>query len=245
MSAIALVAALIILASIAGCARRSKVLRQAGHGTTAARSRRLRHRRRRQAAGQRARSLAAAILDGRGDPTAHLAAGIVLHRGEIAWLQTRSRLGVRSSQPVWTVYTPASGWGRHTRRASDSRAWVDHGAIDWLITSQRIAGRYRASGELISVWWSGLVGVDIDLKRDRLILNGVDGWIGQLTGPEVAPIAVAAVAMCHEPQALGVHRALVGLRGIDDWQRASSPDMPLAQTDGATILTMPRRRQTS
>jgi hypothetical protein len=98
-----------------------------------------------------------------------------------------------------------------TRDTSTLR-WRDHGQIDWLITSERIVGRLPASREMISVWWSGLAGIDIDLKRDCIVLNGMNGWTGMLTGPAVAQIAVAAIAMCYGLEALLVHPAVEFIR---------------------------------
>ncbi len=215
MNAVVLAGLLIILPAALIWAHRRRTLRphrgpQAGSGR-----RRFRHRRRRQAAAQQARSLAAAIIDCRQDPTVHLAAGVVLQLGEIAWLRARARLAMRSSQTSWVAYTEMSWMGRQARNVSreiSSRRWEDYGEIDWLITSQRLVGRLRGSGELISVWWSGLVGVDVDLRHDRLTLNGVNDWIGKLSGPEISPIAVAAVGTCYGPEALALHSALAALR---------------------------------
>lgn len=204
-----------------------------------------RHRRRRQAAARQARSLVAAIMDCRQDPTAPLAAGVVLQVGEIAWARTRARLTMHSSQHPWVAYTQMSWWGRHARTVSgeiSSPRWEDLGGIDWLITSHRIVGRLPSSSELISVWWSGLVGVDVDLNGDRLTLNGMNGWTGKLTGPEISPIAVAAVAMCHEPEALAAHPGLAQLRHIDG--RNARPPSRGSSADGATIVALPTRQRT-
>ena len=61
------------------------------------------------------------------------------------------------------------------------------------------------------MWWSGLAGVDIDLDHDRLTLNAVNGWTGQLCGPDVSMIGVAAVGMCHGAEALTVPLPLCSL----------------------------------
>jgi hypothetical protein len=201
--------------------RRARLWR--GRATAGSKSRHLRHRQHRHAAALKARSLAGAIIDGRDSPTAHLAAGVVLQLGEIAWIQAPARLVVRSS------FT----------------GWEDHGRINWLITSQRIVGRYRAGGQLISVWWSGLAGVHIDLDHDRLTLNAVNGWTGQLSGPDVSLIAVAAVGMCHGPESLAVHPALLALRGTEGWQTMPPPEQPRALIESAPIVTISSRRRTS
>ena len=205
-----------------------------------------RDRRRRQAAARQARSLVTAIMDCHEDPTAPLAAGVVLQVGEIAWTRTRARLTMHSSQHAWVAYTQMSWRGRYGRNVSreiSSARWEDFGEIDWLITSHRTVGRLPASSELISVWWSGLVGLDIDLNGDRLTLNGMNGWTGKLTGPEISPIAVAAVAMCHGPEALAAHPGLAQLRHIDGRNATALSRGPLPPAGGATIVALPTRQR--
>jgi hypothetical protein len=148
---------------------------------------------------------------------------------------------VRSNQAAWAAYTRLSwpGWrAKNVTRDTAMGGWQDCGEIEWLITSERVVGRLLASSEMISVWWSGLAGVDIDLESDRIVFNGVNGWTGTLTGPSVAPIAVAAIGMCHGVDALLVHPALTGFRLTDYWlPRPSS--LPTSVGAGATILRMP------
>jgi hypothetical protein len=190
-----------------------------------------------------AQGLARAIIEDRPDPTAHLAAGVVLQQGEDAWLQISGRLAVRASQPAWMVYPQLSWLGRRPRnvaRETPAERWQDYGQIDWLVTSQRVVGRLPARSEIFSVWWSGLVGVDIDLKRDRIVLNAVNGWTGMLGGPGLAPIAVAAVAMCHGLEALRVHPALEKVRQ----QRLQQPfpaQEPGVVGSGGVIVRLPTR----
>jgi hypothetical protein len=159
--------------------------------------------------------VARAIIEDRPDPVAHLAAGVILQPGEDAWTRVRARLAVHTSQAAWTANTQASWLSRRARsvtRETVMYQWQDYGEIDWLITSERIVGRRAVSSEMICLWWSGLAGVDIDLKRDRIVVNGVNGWTGMLTGPCVAPVAVAAIAMCHGLDALLRAPALCTLR---------------------------------
>ena len=127
----------------------------------------------------------------------------------------------------------------------EPQGWEGHGEIDWLTTSKRIVGRYQAGGELISVWWSALAGVDIDLDHDRLTLNAVNGWTGHLSGPDVSLIAVAAVGICHGSEALTVHPALLALRVSEGWQTMPPPEEPRALTKSSTIVTISSRRRTS
>jgi hypothetical protein len=97
---------------------------------------------------------------------------------------------------------------------------------------------------MFSVWWSGLAGVDIDLKRDRILLNGENGWTGKLTGPTVAPLAVAAIAMCHGLDALLVHPALAAL-GQEDPSQPTPPQESEVVGSGAMIVQLPTRRPTA
>jgi hypothetical protein len=154
---------------------------------------------------------------------------------------------VRINQAAWTAYTQVSWLGRRARnitRESTTEGWQDHRQIDWLVTSQRVVGRRPASGELFSLWWSGVTGVEVDIKRDCIVLNTVNGWTGMLTGPTVAPLAVAAIAMCHGPEALLVHPALAPLRQGDPSQ-PTPPQQPEVVASGAMIVRLPTRRPTA
>jgi hypothetical protein len=179
------------------------------------------------------------------DPTDHLAAGVVLQPGEDAWMRVPARLAVRTSHPAWTAHTHVSWLGRRAQNVTHettTEQWKDHGQIDWLITSQRIAGWLPASSEMFSVWWSGVAGVDINLEGDRILLNGLNGWTGMLKGPTLAPIAVAAIAMCHGPEALLLHPAVKDL-----WQQGTNqlplPQLPEAVGSDGMIVRLPTRRR--
>jgi hypothetical protein len=208
-------------------------------------------RRQRQRAFLQAWELTQAIIADRPDPLAHLAAGVILQSGEDVWTRARARLAVRTSQAAWTAYTQVSWLGRRAKnvtRATASEHWRGYGEIEWLITSQRIVGRLPASSVMISVWWSGLDGVDIYIESDRIVFNGVNGWTGMLSGPAVVPIAVAAIAMCHGLEALLVHPALEALRqqGAPQPppQQPSSSREPETIGAGGTILRLPTRPPT-
>jgi hypothetical protein len=97
---------------------------------------------------------------------------------------------------------------------------------------------------MISVWWSGLAGIEIDLKRDLVVLNGENGWTGVLTGPAVASIAVAATAMCQGVDALHVHPALEFIGQRDQHQRVPPRDANALAVRGAIVelsTRQPRR----
>jgi hypothetical protein len=202
------------------------------------------HRRERRAGIIQARELARAIIENRSDPIAHLAAGVVLQPGEKAWLRTPARLVVRTSQPAWIAHTQLSWLGRRSRnvtRQTTAERWHDYGKIAWLVTSQRVVGQMPASSEMFCVWWEGLAGVDIDLKRGRVVLNAVNGWTGMLSGRTLAPIAVAAVAMCYGLEALLTHPALETLRP-QGTQQPPPPQEPMAVGSGGVLVRLPTRR---
>jgi hypothetical protein len=188
--------------------------------------------------------VARAIIEDRPDPVAQLAAGVILQPGEDAWARVRARLAVRTSQAAWTANTRVSWLGRRARSVTCETStyhWQDHGEIDWLITSERVVGRLPASSEMISLWWSGLAGVDIDLKRDRIVVNGVKGWTGKLTGPAVAPIAVTAVAKCHGLEAVWLAPALAALR-LDIPDHSGLRRAPRSVNTVGEIIRFPIRR---
>jgi hypothetical protein len=97
---------------------------------------------------------------------------------------------------------------------------------------------------MISIWWSGLAGVDIDLESDRIVFNGVNGWTGVLTGSAVAPIAVATIAMCHGLEAILVHPALEFVRRSGPGQLPRSRELEAAG-EGGVIVRLPTRSPSS
>ncbi len=153
-------------------------------------------RRQRHAAFLQAWELTRAIVEDRPDPVAHLAAGVILQPGEDPWTRARARLAVRTGHAASTAYTQLSWPGRRAKNVTCdtiTEQWRNYREIEWLITSKRVVGRPPVSSEMISAWWSGLAGVDIDLASDRIVFDGVNEWTGMLTGPAVAPVAVAAI----------------------------------------------------
>lgn len=215
---------------IAWLQRRQQPGREQTMGDPPSRSRPRRHhrlgdRKRRSVAREQARDLVGTLVAGGHDPIVHLTAGVVLGAGELAWQQSTARLAVWSTETSRVTRSKLSWWGRqaHTvcHEAVTSR-WRDHGDIDWLLTSARIVGRAPASGELIPIWWAGLSGVQVDLDAEVVSFDAANGWRALITGPGVAPIAVAAVAACHGPAALAGHPGFACLR-----DRASVPGAPL------------------
>lgn len=158
--------------------------------------------RRRRIAREQARGLADVLCRGRHDAGAYLSAGVVLQPGEVTWGGASAWLSVWSTEVGWVTYSRVTWWGRRgqsSRREVTSSGWREHGRIDWLITSDRIVGRAPVSGELISIWWGGLSGAQVDLDRSVIKFDGINGWRAQVGGVGLAPIAVAAVAACHGP----------------------------------------------
>lgn len=171
--------------------------------------------RRRHRAEAQARQLFDDLLGGdHVDAFGHLAAGVVLQPGELTWAAARTHLSVQSSRSTWITHTRVSWWGRQaetTGRHHTTSAWARRGQVDWVLTSQRLAGRL-SDGELVSIWWNTITALHIDLRPGQLGLQTTNGWRATLHGPEVASIAVTAIAGCHGPANLLAHPALTPLR---------------------------------
>jgi hypothetical protein len=75
------------------------------------------------------------------------------------------------------------------------------GTTDWVVTNQRIATR-AAGGQVISIRWAAISGLTVDLVAEVVVLDGANGYHGELRGPTVATVAVVAVAACFGTQAL-------------------------------------------
>jgi hypothetical protein len=205
------------------------------------RHRRLGDARRRRMAREQARDLVAVLASGGHDPLVHLAAGVVLEPGEVAWQRTTARLAVWRTESTWVTHSRVSWWGRRAHsvgREATTSGWREHGSIDWLITSARLVGRAPGSGELISIWWAGLSGVQVDLGLGVVKLEATNGWRAQVAGPGVAPIAVAAVAACHGLADLAKHPALVCLRDHARGPGMSQGPEPSAVSPGAPVLRL-------
>jgi hypothetical protein len=187
-------------------------------------------RRRRQDASEEARAFVAMLAVGGRDLLAHLHTGVILQAGETPWAHAQARLATWETQAAQVAASRVRWGGRRvdsTGREVAAGGWQDHGELDWLITSLRLVGRTQANGELISIWWSGLAGAQVNLAGDAVHLDGSNGWRGAITGPGVAPIAVAAVAACHGQEALPVHPGLALLRRpATQTETSRSPEPP-------------------
>lgn len=170
----------------------------------------------------------AMLAAGGHDPVAHLDAGVVLQPGETPWGHAQARFATWETQAVQVARSRVRWDGRRvdsTLREVTASGWHDHGETDWLITSLRLVGRTHDDGELISIWWSGLAGAQVDLPSDAVHLDGNNGWRGHITGPGVAPIGVAAVAACHGLEALSVHPGLGCLRSPAQTETVRAPEL--------------------
>jgi hypothetical protein len=146
----------------------------------------------RTAAYHDARALALELARGvpfaRFDP---MNAGVVLKPGETVFRQV----------PLWI-------------RVQQEGRWADASYADVLVSDMRLLCRF-ATGRLFSLWWSGVIGLNVDLSTEQLVLDFGDGQPVSLSGPWVAPAAVAGVALTYGLQALLTHPAMGPLRAED------------------------------
>jgi hypothetical protein len=80
-----------------------------------------------------------------------------------------------------------------------------------LVSDHRLLVRL-SGGELVSLWWGSLVGFEVNLGEDFVILDFGDGRPRALSGSGVALVAVAGVARLYGVEALTTHPALEPLR---------------------------------
>jgi hypothetical protein len=137
--------------------------------------------------------------------------GIVLGDGETAWQRAPADYWWRGERS-WMVQHN-SYWGyRSTLNEVHQPCMFHAGMLEWLITNQRLAAR-KLDGQVVSINWPAIEAIGVDLAHEIVVLDGVGGYHGELTGPAIAPIAIAAIAACHGSQALLDHPALEPLRG--------------------------------
>ena len=94
-----------------------------------------------------------------------------------------------------------------------------------FITDQRLLCRF-ASGSLTSLWWSGVVGLHVDLVAEHIVLDFGDGQPVNLAGAQVAPLAVLGIASLYGKESMLTHPALAPLRtrgGPNSHKRAPKP----------------------
>lgn len=143
----------------------------------------------RSAAYDDARSLAIEL--GRGSPSRafdELIAGVVL-------------------APHETVYRSTEAWVR----IQTSGRWASARPAHVLVSDRRLLCKLLDGG-WTSLWWTGVVGLQVDLDAQHVILDYGDGQPVALSGINSALIGVTAIASVHGLEALIRHRALAPLR---------------------------------
>jgi hypothetical protein len=138
------------------------------------------------------------------------ALAIELARGEPSTRFDPMKAGV-VLQPGETVYRQVPLW---IRVQQDGR-WAESSHADVLVTDLRLLCRF-ATGRLAALWWRGVVGLHVDLAAEHIVLDYGDGQPVSLSGPWVAPAAVAGVAAIYGAHALAGHPSLAPLRRIGD-----------------------------
>jgi hypothetical protein len=129
--------------------------------------------------------LARGVPSARFDP---MTAGVVLQPGEMVYRQV----------PLWI-------------RVQQDGYWAEASFADVLVTDVRLLCRF-ASGSLISLWWSGIVGLNVDLDAEHITLDFGDGEPVNLAGAHVAPLAVLGIASVFGKESMLTHPSLAPLR---------------------------------
>ncbi len=125
-----------------------------------------------------ARELALTIV--RGQPSAMQAydLGIVLNDGETAWQRAPADYWYRGERS-WMVQHNSYRGFRSTINEVHQPCMCYAGMLDWLITNQRLAAR-QPDGQVISIYWSAIEAISVDLAREIVVLDGADGYHGEL-----------------------------------------------------------------
>jgi len=89
--------------------------------------------------------------------------------------------------------------------------WADASFADVIVTDMRLLSRFE-SRRLTSLWWSGIVGLHVDLAAEHIVLDFGDAQPVCLSGPLVAPVAVVGIASVYGAEAILTHHALALLR---------------------------------
>jgi hypothetical protein len=110
-------------------------------------------------------------------------------------------------QPQEKVYRQLPIW---IRVLHDGR-WAEASHADVLVTDLRLLCRF-ASGSLTSLWWSGVVGLHVDLAAEHIVLDFGDGQPVDVSGAQVAPLAVLGIASLYGKASMLTHPALAQLR---------------------------------
>ncbi|MHB8188404.1 MAG: hypothetical protein ACYDDU_20510 [Dermatophilaceae bacterium] len=158
---------------------------------------------------------ALAIELARGEPPTPfdpMAAGVVLQPGETVYRQV----------PLWI-------------RVQQDGTWADASFADVIVTDLRLLCRF-SSGRLVSLWWSGVVGLHVELTAEYLVLDYGDGQPVSLSGSRVAVSAVVVITRIYSVAALLAHPALAPLRNNGP-ERSQTDGLP-----GPPMRPQPRSR---
>jgi len=117
-----------------------------------------------------------------------MTAGVVLHTGETVYRQL----------PIWV-------------RVQNDGRWAEAYSAGVIVTDMRLLCRF-ATGPLFSLWWNGIVGLEVDLAAEHIILDFGDGKPVNLSGPLVAPVAVVGIASVYGTEAMLTHPGLARIR---------------------------------
>lgn len=109
--------------------------------------------------------------------------------------------------PHETVYRSTEAWVR----IQTSGRWGSARSAHVLVSDRRLLCKLLDGG-WTSLWWNGVVGLQVDLAAEHVILDYGDGQPVALCGVHSAAIGVAAISSVHGLEALIRHRALAPLR---------------------------------
>jgi hypothetical protein len=91
------------------------------------------------------------------------------------------------------------------------QSWQWPQRVQLLLTDRRAMVR-QSHGVVISLWWEGLVAVEIDIGGRRVVLDYGDAWPRTLSGPASPSIAVTVVTGVFGVEGLLRHPALAPIR---------------------------------
>jgi hypothetical protein len=157
-----------------------------------------------------ARALVLSIVRGESPGFQAYDLGIVLNDGETVWQRAPAHYQYRGERSWVEQHNSRRGY-RSTINEVHQPCMFSAGFLDWLITDQRLGAR-QPDGTVLSIYWSAIEAITVDLARECVVFDAADGYHGVLSGAAIAPIAVAAIASCHGAHALLDHPALEPLR---------------------------------
>ena len=123
-------------------------------------------------------------------------------------------------QPRETVYRQVPIW----IRVQNEGRWADASFAAVLVSDMRLLCRF-ATGRLSSLWWSGVVGLNVDLAAEHIVLDYGDGQPVGLSGAQVRAVAIVGIAAIYGMEAMLTHPSLAPLRfSLRRWPDSGSGD---------------------